>query len=153
MATVAGTPAAAPLAAPPKTRGLTGRARAERKLGLMLTLPAVAVMLLVAGFPILYAFWLSLHRADLRFPHLTAWIGLDNYWYVLSSSTWWTDVLNTVIITVVSLVLELVLGLLIAEAIPACSGPAAESTVEVSGATVMTRPIEKTSTPGRTSAR
>jgi multiple sugar transport system permease protein len=116
MATVAGTPAAAPLAAPPKTRGLTGRARAERKLGLMLTLPAVAVMLLVAGFPILYAFWLSLHRADLRFPHLTAWIGLDNYWYVLSSSTWWTDVLNTVIITVVSLVLELVLGLLIAEA-------------------------------------
>jgi multiple sugar transport system permease protein len=116
MATVAGAPTAAPLAAPPKSHGLTGRAKAERKLGLMLALPAVVVMALVAGFPILYAFWLSLHRADLRFPHLTKWIGLDNYWYVLRSHTWWTDVLNTVIITGFSVVLELVLGLLIAEA-------------------------------------
>jgi multiple sugar transport system permease protein len=33
---------------------------------------------------------------------------------VLSSSTWWTDVLNTVIITVFSVGLELVLGMLIA---------------------------------------
>ena len=77
----------------------------------MLTMPAVIVMALVAGFPILYAFWLSLHRADLRFPHLTKWIGLDNYGYVLSSHTWWTDVLNTVIITGFSVVLELALGL------------------------------------------
>ena len=116
MATVAGTPTATPLAAPPSAHGLTGRAKAERKLGLMLTLPAVAVMLLVAGFPILYAFWLSLHRADLRFPNLTAWIGLDNYIAVLTSHTWWSDFLNTIIITVFSVALEIVLGLLIAEA-------------------------------------
>jgi multiple sugar transport system permease protein len=116
MATVAGTPTTSPVAAPPGAHGLTGRARAERKLGLMLTLPAVAVMLLVAGFPIVYAFWLSLHRADLRFPNLTAWIGLDNYIYVLQSSTWWHDFFNTVIITVFSVALEIVLGLLIAEA-------------------------------------
>jgi len=116
MATVAGTPSAAPVAAPPKSHGLTERARAERKLGLLLTMPAVIVMVLVAGFPIVYAFWLSLHRADLRFPNLTAWIGLDNYISVLSSHTWWTDVFNTVIITVFSVALELALGLLIAEA-------------------------------------
>ncbi len=116
MATVAGTPATTPVAAPPKTGGLTERARAERKLGLMLVAPSVIVMILVAGFPILYAFWLSLHRADLRFPHLTAWIGLDNYISVLSSHTWWTDFFNTVIITVFSVALELALGLLIAEA-------------------------------------
>jgi multiple sugar transport system permease protein len=116
MATVAGTPRAAPVAAPPKSHGLTERARAERRLGLMLTMPAVVVMVLVAGFPILYAVWLSLHRADLRFPNLTAWIGLDNYISVLSSHTWWSDFFNTVIITVFSVALELVLGLLIAEA-------------------------------------
>jgi multiple sugar transport system permease protein len=116
MATVAGTPSAAPLAAPPKSHGLTDRARAERKLGLMLVAPSVVVMILVAGFPILYAVWLSLHRADLRFPNLTAWIGLDNYISVLSSHTWWSDFFNTVIITVFSVALELVLGLLIAEA-------------------------------------
>jgi multiple sugar transport system permease protein len=117
MATVAGTPTTAPArTSPPSAGGLTGRAKAERKLGLMLTLPAVAVMALVAGFPIIYAFWLSLHRADLRFPHLDAWIGLDNYISVLGSHTWWDAVLNTVIISVVSVSLELVLGLLIAEA-------------------------------------
>jgi trehalose/maltose transport system permease protein len=116
MATVAGTPSVAPVAAPPKSHGLTERAKAERKLGLLLVMPSVVVMILVAGFPILYAIWLSLHRADLRFPNLTAWIGLDNYISVLSSHTWWSDFFNTVIITVFSVALELVLGLLIAEA-------------------------------------
>ncbi len=117
MATVAGAPRAAPArATPPQTEGLTGRAKAERKLGLMLAGPAVVVMLLVAGFPIIYAFWLSLHRADLRFPQLNKWIGLDNYINVLGSHTWWTAVENTLIITVFSVALELVLGILIAEA-------------------------------------
>src|SRR5690349_1346000 len=103
-------------AAPPAAHGLTGRAKAERKLGLLLCAPAVIVMLFVAGFPILYAFWLSLHRADLRFPQLDAWVGLDNYKSVLTSHTWWQDVGNTVLITVVSVVLELILGMLIAQA-------------------------------------
>ncbi len=102
--------------APPETTGLTDRARAERKLGLMLCAPAVIVMLLVAGFPILYAFWLSLRRADLRFPDEGEFVGLSNYITVLTSSTWWNDVLATVIITVCSVTLEVVLGILIAQA-------------------------------------
>jgi multiple sugar transport system permease protein len=102
--------------APPETTGLTDRARAERKLGLMLCAPAVFVMLLVAGFPILYAFWLSLRRADLRFPDEGEFVGLSNYVTVLTSSTWWNDVLATVIITVCSVTLEVVLGILIAQA-------------------------------------
>jgi multiple sugar transport system permease protein len=117
MATVAGTPAAQPARTrPPKVTGLTGRAKAERKLGFYLVAPPVIVMLLVAGFPIAYAFWLSLHRSDLRFPQLDKFVGLDNYIYVLRSHTWWQDVENTLIISVFSVSLELVLGLLIAEA-------------------------------------
>jgi multiple sugar transport system permease protein len=112
-AAVATRPAAAP---PQAAKGLTGRARAERKLGWMLTAPSVVLMLLVAGFPILYAFWLSLHRADLRFPNLDKWVGLKNYGSVLSSSTWWNDIGTTVIITVISVSLELVIGMLIAQA-------------------------------------
>src|SRR5438093_8193457 len=95
-----------------KKKPLTGRARAERKLGWMLCAPAVVVMFLVAGFPIIYAFWLSLHRADLRFPAADKWVGLANYKAVLTSSTWWQDVANTLIITVFSVTLELVLGML-----------------------------------------
>ncbi len=116
MATTAAVGTRPAQVAPPKTSGLTGRAKAERKLGLMLCAPAVIVMLFVAGFPILYAFWLSLHRADLRFPSLDAWVGFDNYKSVLTSTTWWQDVANTLIITVFSVTIELVLGMLIAQA-------------------------------------
>jgi multiple sugar transport system permease protein len=105
-----------PATAGPATTGLTGRARAERKLGWILCAPAVTVMLLVAGFPILYAFWLSLRRADLRFPNLDQFVGFSNYAAVLSSHTWWSDVANTLIITVVSVTLEFGIGMLIAQA-------------------------------------
>jgi multiple sugar transport system permease protein len=119
MANVATTTTTAPRqirAAPPAAHGLTGRAKAERKLGLLLCAPAVLVMLFVAGFPIVYAFWLSLHRSDLRFPKLDAWVGLDNYKSVLTSHTWWQDLGNTLIITVFSVTIELILGMLIAQA-------------------------------------
>src|SRR4051812_2911665 len=96
--------------------GLTDRAKAERKLAWILCAPAVIVMLLVAGFPIIYAFWLSLRRADLRFPDAGKFVGLHNYITVLSSGTWWRDFGNTVFISVISVVLELVLGMLIAQA-------------------------------------
>jgi len=102
--------------APQATKGLTERAKAERKLAWMLCAPAILVMVLVAAFPIGYAFYLSLRRQDLRFPDAGEWVGLSNYQAVLTSSTWWSDVGNTLIITVCSVTLELVLGMLIAQA-------------------------------------
>src|SRR5688500_4800633 len=83
-----------------KHGGLTDRAKAERKLAYILCAPAVIVMALVAGFPILYAFYLSLRREDLRFPDAGEFVGLSNYTAVLSSSTWWSAFSNTMIITV-----------------------------------------------------
>jgi multiple sugar transport system permease protein len=110
------TAAPAGVATQPKKGGITDRARAERKLGWLLCAPSVILMLFVAGFPIGYAFWLSLRKADLRFPGATQFIGLKNYESVLSSSTWWNDVGTTLLITVCSVTLELVLGMLIAQA-------------------------------------
>ena len=98
----------------PKRKKISDRAKAERRLGWMLCAPAVIVMLLVAGYPIVYAFVLSLQRADLRFPDANKFIGFDNYGTVLSSSLWWQDVFNTLIITVISVSIELVLGMLLA---------------------------------------
>jgi multiple sugar transport system permease protein len=89
---------------------LSGRAKAERKLGWMLCAPAVTVMLVVTAYPILYAFWLSLQRYDLRRPDDTAFVGFDNYAAVLSNSLFWQDLSNTLIITVISVVVELFLG-------------------------------------------
>ena len=64
---------------PPSARRSTDRAKAERQLGWMLCAPAVIVMLLVTGYPIVYAVWLSLQRSDLRFPDDNEFVGLDNY--------------------------------------------------------------------------
>jgi multiple sugar transport system permease protein len=102
----------APAKAPKK--GITDRARSERRTAWLLCAPAVIVMLLVTGYPIAYAVYLSLQKFDLRFPDDKEFVGLSNYADVLTSSTWWTDVFNTVVITVGSVSIELVLGMLIA---------------------------------------
>jgi multiple sugar transport system permease protein len=88
--------------------------RAERRLGLWLCAPAVITMLAVTAYPILYAFWLSLQRADLRTPDQNEFIGLQNYVTVLSSPIWWDAFGITMLITVVSAALELVFGMLLA---------------------------------------
>jgi multiple sugar transport system permease protein len=80
----------------------------------MLCAPAVLVMAAVTAYPIGYAVYLSLLRADLRYPDEHTWVGLSNYITVLTAGVWWRDVLHTVIITVASVSLELVLGMLLA---------------------------------------
>jgi multiple sugar transport system permease protein len=100
-------------AAPPEKK-VTDRARSERRLAYMLCAPAVITMLIVTGYPIGYAIYLSLHKDDLRFPSQKEFVGLANYGDVLSSSTWWSDVAHTLVITFFSVGLELVLGMAIA---------------------------------------
>ncbi|AUN39756.1 Inner membrane ABC transporter permease protein ycjO (plasmid) [Tsukamurella tyrosinosolvens] len=88
--------------------------REERKLGLMLIAPAALVMLLVTAYPIVYAFWLSLHKSSLAAPGQDEFIGFGNYGTVLQDSYWWQALGVTSFITVVSVVIEFVLGLAIA---------------------------------------
>ena len=99
----------------PRKRMLTERQRAERRLAWMLCAPAVAIMALVAVYPILYAIYLSFLRYDLRFPDDRHWIGFANYTSILSSTgLWWQAFGVTVVITVVSVTIELVLGFAVA---------------------------------------
>ena len=94
--------------------GITERTRSERRLGWMLCAPAVIAMLLVTAYPIAYALVLSVQDLDLRFPDEGGFVGLSNYKAVLTSSLWWQDFWNTVVITVISVAIELTLGMLIA---------------------------------------
>ena len=95
-------------------QGMSARARSERKLGWMLCAPAVAVMLLVTGYPIGYSLWLSFQEYDLRSPDARGFVGLENYQAVLGDRIFWQDLSSTLIITVASVLIELVLGFLIA---------------------------------------
>jgi multiple sugar transport system permease protein len=81
---------------------------------LLLCAPAALVMIAVTAYPIGYAIYLSLQRADLRFPDADKFVGLQNYWSVLSSSLWWDDFRTTVLITVISVAVELVVGMALA---------------------------------------
>jgi multiple sugar transport system permease protein len=89
----------------------SARARSERRLGWLLCAPAAIVMLAVAAYPIGYAIYLSLHRADLRFPDQNKFIWFENYKTVLSSHLWWQDLWTTVEIMVISVAVELVIGM------------------------------------------
>ena len=85
--------------------------RQERKLGWLLCAPAALVMVAVTAYPILYSFWLSLQRYDLKFPDQRQFVWFENYATVLSNGYWWTAFGVTMLITVVSVVVELVLGM------------------------------------------
>jgi multiple sugar transport system permease protein len=108
------TTAAESLTRPPSSAHATDKVKAERRLAWMLCAPAVIVMLAVTAYPVIYAIYLSLLRADLRFPHDRTWVGLHNYGSVLSSSLWWADLWHTVLIMVVSVAIELVIGMALA---------------------------------------
>ena len=105
---------AAQVAAPAKKK-VTDRHRAERKLAWLLCAPAVVAMIIVTGYPIVYAIYLSFQRYDLRFPADKTWVGIENYTTILSSTDlWWQAFGITVLITVVSVTIELVLGMAVA---------------------------------------
>jgi multiple sugar transport system permease protein len=103
--------ATAPVQAPRAGKPvISDRARHERRLGLTLSAPAFAVMVLVTAYPLLYAVVLSLYNYRLTDPGGKEFVGLSNYATVLTDPVWWTDFATTLAITVVSVAVELVLG-------------------------------------------
>ncbi|MGV8874008.1 MAG: carbohydrate ABC transporter permease [Rhodococcus sp. (in: high G+C Gram-positive bacteria)] len=88
--------------------------KAERRLGLLLVAPAAILMLAVTGYPIIYAFWLSLQKYNLAFPEDREFVGLSNYVTVLTDGYWWTAFSVTAGITIISVIIEFVLGLAVA---------------------------------------
>lgn len=93
---------------------VSDRARSEQRLGWLLAGPAFAVMLFVTMYPILQALWDSLFSYRLTAPDDREFIGLQNYWTVVTDSVFWNGLRVTVLITVVTVIVELVLGFALA---------------------------------------
>jgi len=85
----------------------------------MMVSPSIALIALVAAYPIIYAIWLSLHEYSVRTAGLSRWAGLNNYTTALSNSEFWTAMTTTLIFTVASVTLELLIGLAMAMAMHA----------------------------------
>jgi trehalose/maltose transport system permease protein len=76
--------------------------------------PSLAVIALVAAYPICYAVWLSLNEYSVITPGLSRFVGIDNYVDALSSSDFWGAWTTTIVFTGISVGLELVIGLAMA---------------------------------------
>jgi multiple sugar transport system permease protein len=103
-------PAAASNNKAPRVR-VSDRIRAERRLGLLLSTPAVVIMLAVTAYPLGNAFYLSLFNYRLTSPDAKKFVWFGNYWTVLQDKLFWEDVLTTAVITVITVIVELVIGL------------------------------------------
>ncbi|HXR31040.1 MAG TPA: sugar ABC transporter permease, partial [Solirubrobacterales bacterium] len=98
-------------AASPPRPGRRSVFREERRLGAAMLFPSLAVIGLVAAYPIGYAVWLSLNEYSVITPGLSRFVGLDNYSEALGSSEFWDAMITTLVFTVCSVGLELVIGL------------------------------------------
>src|SRR5919204_856997 len=109
MAEAASVQAAAPGRQQRRSRGLP-----ERQLARLMVSPSIALILVVAVWPIVYAIWLSLHEYSVRVAGLSRWAtpaGFGNYKRALSMNEWWAAFAHTAIFTVSSVALELLIGL------------------------------------------
>jgi ABC-type sugar transport system permease subunit len=89
--------------------------RADARLGLLLAAPAIVTILLIAVIPLAGTVWDSLFRLSLRFENAPRpFIGLENYWSVLSDEAWYNALRVTGLVAGASVVAELVLGMIIA---------------------------------------
>jgi len=76
-------------------------------------MPALVLLSLVTIYPIIYVFYLSLHRRLLIFD-ISRFVGIDNYIFLFKDDRFWNALKNTVYFTTLSVSLELILGLAIA---------------------------------------
>jgi len=94
-------------------------ARRRVRAAWVFLLPMLAVLALVAGWPLARTIWFGFTDAGLAALSDSAFIGLENYRYLLEDPDWWQAVRNTLVFAGVSVALETVLGLAIALALNA----------------------------------
>lgn len=99
----------ASVAATARVRGGGLTAALERKIGLVLVLPAMVTVVAVSIFPLLYGLVISFQRWERSPQH--PFIGFANYLAVLTSAEAWSSLINTIILVVVNVSLELILGM------------------------------------------
>jgi multiple sugar transport system permease protein len=86
----------------------------EPSFAFILNAPALLAIVLLVGYPILYSFWLSLHRFNLKRPTLFRFIGVENYLAIFRSDEFWAALQVTLAFTALGVALVVVLAILIA---------------------------------------
>ena len=86
----------------------------QRRLAWFLIVPAVFVVFLVIGYPLIQVLLYSVLKYKLDGVTPASFVGLSNYLFILTDPDFWLAVQNTLIFSVFSVTLECVLGLAVA---------------------------------------
>ena len=84
------------------------------QFAMLLTLPVLLFLVVVIGYPLGYALWVSLQKVSFFGGFQTTFIGGQNYIDVFNSSAFWDSVIISLRFTVESVILTLLIGLGIA---------------------------------------
>lgn len=96
----------------PRRRKRAARPRAPL-FAYLATAPTLLLVVLVVAVPLAYSLWLALHKAN-PITRKTTFVGLDNFAFVLSESSFWNAFWRTLYFVGFSLVGTTVLGILMA---------------------------------------
>ncbi len=86
----------------------------QRRLAWFLIVPAVFVVFLVIGYPLIQVLIYSVLKYKLDGVTPASFVGFSNYAFILTDPDFWLAVQNTLIFSVCSVTLECVLGLAVA---------------------------------------
>lgn len=109
------------LAAEARTTRAPRRRRGARWFDWM-TLPALVILAVVIGYPIVDAVIVSFSNYSLEFP-VHAFVGASNYHVLVHDPLFWQSLRNTLIFTGASVVIGMAIGLVLALALERLSGP------------------------------
>lgn len=84
-----------------------------KERGKIYVLPAIIILSLVTIYPLIYVFYLSLHR-NMPIFGISKFVALKNYMFLLKDERFWNALKNTIYFTGISVMAELLLGLMIA---------------------------------------
>jgi ABC-type sugar transport system permease subunit len=95
----------------PMTRKPLNLLQQEARDGLLMLLPAIAVIVVISVLPVLFTFILSFTSTPLSHPLPQGWVGLQNYIDFLTSADFWQAIWRTFYFTTVSVGAEMLIGL------------------------------------------
>ena len=86
----------------------------DQKSAMFFLAPMFVVLSVVAVFPILYSFWISLFDLKLTRPHRTPFVWLDNYIHIFQDQMFWDSVGRTTTFALLSVSAIMLIAMLMA---------------------------------------
>jgi sorbitol/mannitol transport system permease protein len=97
-----------------RLHGLVQNRAFPRRSSSLLMAPALVLLFAWMIVPLALTLWFSLQRYNLQDPSRRGFVGLDNYYYLLTDPSLTTALLNTILIVGCDLAITIVVGILLA---------------------------------------